>query len=1008
MCQQAGVANTAAAAAAGAAAAFQDAGFSPSAAAGAAEAALAHLNATAGGASVNGLSSGMTVGDIARDGVNAVVGGMGGAMTSGVSNGGLAYPTTTVPNMANNPTVPFPWALDPSNPGAMATLSQPQQQERQQEGQQEGNDEGTNSNGMNQVDLHKLNRAYFSNGMVLPPPQLAAASQMPMANSLANPMSLKGMTAASFTGAATTAMDPTTGMPYGHTLPENGGMNPTHANFPFTLPPLNNASGPNSNDITTIAPPTTNSNRITNTNNPSTNFNPSPLNAGNQISSAMISALTSNSFPAPPQQPLGLTNGPNGVQGTSSNASAAIHRMTGGSYAPPAAPNATALQGAPLSTNSQHLLLRHADAIPTLISLLSSPNREVHEQAMWILGSIAAGETPASPGINVNAAVGGGGSTSGISVPGSNGNVTSGINGDLDKFSNSSAKEVVLAAGVMDPLLKCLDDHPQNLSLQRIGSWAISSLVETKLQQKAGKTTPSTSDSSPTHDIDVPSLLPTLQRLLNSSDHEVLSYTCWALSHLCDGPSSHIAAVVTSPDPRDVPGGLVPRLVDLLLHNSWRVTKPALRTIGNIVCAECVEEPVIPGIDGSIPTSPPASTDFTEVILDCEAVPRLKLLITHSNREIQKEACWTLSNIAAGTNDQIQAVIDSDAIPPLVQLVNDKNTDQEVKSEACWVVLNATSCGTDQQIEVLVSEGCVSVLGLLLEEASMVTMALEGLERVLQAEESREAARRERALLRKESNKSDHDGGDDESQGNSPLVSASLIEKALTKHSSSSISKRARRIWEDHFVSCALCQQSYSKHRTSDAKFCKECKCYVCSNCNCEKYHLSYQEELWAEEKFVPKQSNKKSKKQKKKEKRKEKNKSKQQDKKATSAKGKPVTVHPSVETIKSDAINKKEKSRGKNSKVERKAESSIKPEEQKDPPSPSLSVVSEDDANEDIFTATLGTDQPPIDFVSFLQQTRSVIALARLMDALDGGNGYDVNDGNVLQSEGMFLRSQQ
>ena len=47
-----------------------------------------------------------------------------------------------------------------------------------------------------------------------------------------------------------------------------------------------------------------------------------------------------------------------------------------------------------LSASSQHLLLRHADAIPTLISLLSSPNHEVYEQAMWILGSIAAGDSP--------------------------------------------------------------------------------------------------------------------------------------------------------------------------------------------------------------------------------------------------------------------------------------------------------------------------------------------------------------------------------------------------------------------------------------------------------------------------------------------------------------------------------------------------------------------------------------------------------------------------------------
>jgi hypothetical protein len=66
--------------------------------------------------------------------------------------------------------------------------------------------------------------------------------------------------------------------------------------------------------------------------------------------------------------------------------------------------------------------------------------------------------------------------------------------------------------------------------------------------------------------------------------------------------------------------------------------------------------------------------------------------------EIQKEACWTLSNIAAGTADQIQCVLDSGSIPPLVNLASAAQTDPEVKSEACWVVLNATSCGSDEQV----------------------------------------------------------------------------------------------------------------------------------------------------------------------------------------------------------------------------------------------------------------------------------------------------------------------
>ena len=158
----------------------------------------------------------------------------------------------------------------------------------------------------------------------------------------------------------------------------------------------------------------------------------------------------------------------------------------------------------------------------------------------------------------------------------------------------------------------------------------------------------------------------------------------------------------------------------------------------------------------------------------------------------------------------------------------------------------------------------------------MVMMALEGLERVLQVEESRESARGAAGLH--SANDLDDDGtGGGGGRPPSPLVSASIIEKALDGHNSTAVTKRASRIWKQHFVSCALCRQSFSRHRPADARFCNECKCHVCSNCDCQVYHLSYQEELWAAEgeKDDGKKKAKKSKKQKKKAKMKEKKKNK-------------------------------------------------------------------------------------------------------------------------------------
>ncbi len=615
----------------------------------------------------------------------------------------------------------------------------------------------------------------------------------------------------------------------------------------------------------------------------------------------------------------------------------------------------------PLSVTSNNLLVRHPEAIPSFISLMTSPDRDVCENAMWVVGNIAAGEGTGVPGSGVG---------------GSNSSVI----GDIgDKSPNVTVKDIVLAAGAMGSLLRCMERFQESLSLQRIGSWVISTLVETKMPP--GKKNPPIVNENPRiEDIDLDQLLNTQRRLIELEDDDILSYTCWALSHLCDGPASNISAVVTSVNRSDAAGGLVPRLVDLLHHKNWRVTKPALRTIGNIVCAEYDED-----IGTSADSGKPANmlTDFTEVILECDAVPRLKSLINHSNREIQKEACWTLSNIAAGTVDQIQAVIDSGAIRPLVKLVGMEDTDQEVRSEACWVVLNATSCGSDAQIGVLVSEGCVSVLGLLMEETNMVTMALEGLERVLQVEEAREGTWRENQKLQCIPVQ--------DSRPPTPLVHPSLIEKALNKKNSVAVLKRAKKIWHDHFVECALCNMPYSKHRITDVKFCGECKCHVCSNCNCEIYHLSYQEELWAtsENTKTTKQA-KKSKNKKKKEKRK--NRTKLQESKKTHG-GK------NIEAL----------SRDKNSTDKSSVQSNADPQEQntksekisgnKRVDSPARSICSDDDIEED--EKDTDKNQAPIDFSLYLQQTGSIIALARLMDALDeGGFTEDFDQKSLLRNQ--------
>jgi len=94
-----------------------------------------------------------------------------------------------------------------------------------------------------------------------------------------------------------------------------------------------------------------------------------------------------------------------------------------------------------------------------------------------------------------------------------------------------------------------------------------------------------------------------------------------------------------------------------------------------------------------------------------------------------------ISNITAGNKDQIQAVIDNNIIPPLVQLLT--HAEFDIRKEAAWAISNATSGGNANQIKYLVQQGCISPLCDLLNvnDAKIVTIALEGLENILKVGE---------------------------------------------------------------------------------------------------------------------------------------------------------------------------------------------------------------------------------------------------------------------------------
>nr|GMC86784.1 Importin subunit alpha-1 [Ipomoea batatas] len=119
---------------------------------------------------------------------------------------------------------------------------------------------------------------------------------------------------------------------------------------------------------------------------------------------------------------------------------------------------------------------------------------------------------------------------------------------------------------------------------------------------------------------------PALQQLIHSSDEEVVTDACWALSYLSDGTNDKIQAVIDS--------GLCSRLVELLQHPSSTVIVPPLRAVGNIVTGDDMQ---------------------TQAVIEANIFGPLVNLLQNGEFDIKKEAAWAISNATSGgSHDQIK------------------------------------------------------------------------------------------------------------------------------------------------------------------------------------------------------------------------------------------------------------------------------------------------------------------------------------------------------------------
>lgn len=116
-------------------------------------------------------------------------------------------------------------------------------------------------------------------------------------------------------------------------------------------------------------------------------------------------------------------------------------------------------------------------------------------------------------------------------------------------------------------------------------------------------------------------------------------------------------------------------------------------------------------------------------------LPVFHQLLTHTKVGVQKEAAWALSNITAGTQSQIQAVIQADLVPLLVHVLT--VGELRVQKEAAWAVTNYTSgASTDQVLYLVQCQILKPMCDLLVaKDAKLLKVLLDGLINILMVAE---------------------------------------------------------------------------------------------------------------------------------------------------------------------------------------------------------------------------------------------------------------------------------
>ena len=253
--------------------------------------------------------------------------------------------------------------------------------------------------------------------------------------------------------------------------------------------------------------------------------------------------------------------------------------------------------------------------------------------------------------------------------------------------------------------------------------------------------------------------VPYFVELLKAEQYPEIQFeVAWALTNIASGTAEQTLAVTSL--------GAIPLFVTLLSSPNSDLREQCVWALGNIagdnpsLRDQCIRAGMLEQLLQVLRTSekqsmvrnavwalgnacrgkPPAPLQHVSI-----ALPALANLIHHEDLDVVSDSLWALSYITDGSNDRIQAVIESGVVNKVVELLKHESvnvitpalrtvgnivtgddlqtntivragaipliapllshTRKNIKKEACWALSNVTA-GTKEQIQEVINAGC--------------------------------------------------------------------------------------------------------------------------------------------------------------------------------------------------------------------------------------------------------------------------------------------------------------